>query len=387
MKIERIRIDQAKFDMVDFSKHPTGFSLVYTPGSRKPTSAYAIRIYTDEGVVGQYVGGNSVATAQVNMFGGYLVGKDPLQRELIYNDVKRQLRKFDKMGMGFVDIALWDLAGRAHNASIRTLLGGWKTRLPAYASTAAGDRNGGLDSPEAYADFAVACKELGYRGYKLHVWDTYDVPEVVRTIAKVREAVGPDMDLMLDPGCKLETFAHAVQVGRACDDANFLWLEDPYKDTGISIFGHKRLRELIRTPLLQTEHVRGLEQHMDFAIGGGTDFMRADAEYDGGITGALKIAHATEALGLDVELHTPGPAQRQLMASLRNTNYYEMSFVHPKSSEIGRSQLIYADGYRDGLTAIDADGCVPVPEGVGLGVEYDWDAIEAHTVDTVEFTR
>ncbi|MFD3484685.1 enolase C-terminal domain-like protein [Streptomyces sp. NPDC058665] len=386
MKIERIRIDKAKFDMLDFSKHPTGFSLVYTPGSRKPTSAYAIRIYTDEGAVGQYVGGNSVATAQVKMFGDYLVGKDPLQRELIYNDVKRQLRKFDKMGMGFVDIALWDLAGRVHNASVRTLLGGWKTRLPAYASTAAGDRNGGLDSPEAYADFAVACKELGYRAYKLHVWDTYEVPEVVRTIAKVREAVGPDMDLMLDPGCKLETFAHAVQVGRACDDANFLWLEDPYKDTGISIFGHKRLRELIRTPLLQTEHVRGLEQHMDFAIGGGTDFMRADAEYDGGITGALKIAHATEALGLDVELHTPGPAQRQLMASLRNTNYYEMSFVHPKSSEIGRSQLIYADDYRDGLTAIGADGCVPVPEGVGLGVEYDWDTIETHTVETVEFT-
>ncbi|OLL73195.1 enolase C-terminal domain-like protein [Pseudonocardia sp. Ae150A_Ps1] len=386
MKIERIRIDKAKFDMVDFAKHPTGFSLVYEPGSRKPTSAYAIRIYTDDGVVGGYVGGNSVAVAQVAMFGDYLIGKDPLQRELIYNDVKRQLRKFDKMGMGFVDIALWDLAGRAHGASIRTLLGGWKTRVPAYASTAAGDRNGGLDSPAAYADFAVQCKELGYKAYKLHVWDVYEVSEVVETIARVREAVGPDMDLMLDPGCKLETFAHAVQVGRACDEANFLWLEDPYKDTGISIFGHKRLRELIRTPLLQTEHVRGLEQHVDFVVGGGTDFVRADAEYDGGITGALKIAHATEGLGLDVELHTPpGPAQRQLMASLRNTNYYEMSFVHPKSSEIGRSQLVYADDYRDGLAAVDADGCVPVPEGHGLGVTYDWERIEAHTVETVEY--
>ncbi|ANY09741.1 mandelate racemase [Pseudonocardia sp. HH130630-07] len=371
--------------MVDFAKHPTGFSLVYEPGSRKPTSAYAIRIYTDDGVVGGYVGGNSVAVAQVAMFGDYLIGKDPLQRELIYNDVKRQLRKFDKMGMGFVDIALWDLAGRTHGASIRTLLGGWKTRVPAYASTAAGDRNGGLDSPGAYADFAVQCKELGYRAYKLHVWDVYEVSEVVETIQRVRAAVGPDMDLMLDPGCKLETFAHAVQVGRACDEANFLWLEDPYKDTGISIFGHKRLRELIRTPLLQTEHVRGLEQHVDFVVGGGTDFVRADAEYDGGITGALKIAHATEGLGLDVELHTPGPAQRQLMASLRNTNYYEMSFVHPKSSEIGRSQLVYADDYRDGLAAVDADGCVPVPDGPGLGVEYDWDRIEAHTVETVEY--
>ncbi|QUH03640.1 mandelate racemase [Saccharopolyspora erythraea] len=385
MKIERVRVDRAKFEMKDFAKHPTGFSLVYEPGSRKEVSAYAVRIFTDDGVVGEYVGGNSVAAAQVSMFGKYLVGKNPFERERIYNDVKRQLRKFDKMGMGLIDIALWDLAGRAFGVPIRTLLGGWKTKLPAYASTAAGDRSGGLDSAKAYADFAVRCKELGYRAYKLHVWDDYEVAEVVRTIAAVRDAVGPEMDLMLDPGCKLETFAHAVQVGRACDDANYLWLEDPYKDTGISIHGHRRLRELIRTPLLQTEHVRGLEQHTDFVIGGGTDFVRADAEYDGGITGALKIAHATEGFGLDVELHTPGPAQRQLMASIRNTNYYEMSFVHPKSSEIGRSQLVYADDYRDGLTAIDADGCVPVPEGPGVGVSYDWDAIAAHTVDTAEF--
>ncbi|PRX99703.1 enolase C-terminal domain-like protein [Allonocardiopsis opalescens] len=385
MRIERVRIDRAKFEMKDFTKHPTGFSLVYEPGSRKPVSAYAVRVYTDEGVVGEYVGGNSVAAAQLNMFGDYLIGKDPFQRELLYNDIKRQLRKFDKMGMGLIDIPLWDLAGRAFNVPVRTLLGGWKTRLPAYASTAAGDRSGGLDSPEAYADFAVRCKEIGYRAYKLHVWDDYTVPEVVRTIAAVREAVGPDMDLMLDPGSKLETFAHAVQIGRACDEAGYLWLEDPYKDTGISIEGHRRLRRLIRTPLLQTEHVRGLEAHVDFIAGGGTDFVRADAEYDGGITGALKIAHAAEGFGLDVELHTPGPAQRQLMASIRNTNYYEMSFVHPKSTEIGRSRLVYADDYRDGLTAVDADGCVPVPEGPGLGVAYDWDAIGAHTVETREF--
>ena len=63
---------------------------------------------------------------------------------------------------------------------------------------------------------------------------------------------------------------------------------------------------MIRTPLLITEHVRGLEAKADFVINGGTDMLQVDPEYDLGITGALKIAHLAEALGLDVEIHACG---------------------------------------------------------------------------------
>src|SRR5690606_36001541 len=198
------------------------------------------------------------------------------------------------------------LAGKAHNASVTQLLGGWKTRLPAYASTMSGDRNGGLDTPEAFADFAVQCRQMGYKGYKLHVWDDYSIREMVKTIQAVRKAVGDDMHLMLDPACKFNTMAEALEVGRACDEANYMWYEDPYRDGGISAFSHKMLREKIKTPMCQTEHIRGLKGHVDFVLSGGTDLLRADAEYDGGITGALKIAHAAERFGMDVELHGPG---------------------------------------------------------------------------------
>ncbi len=58
--------------------------------------------------------------------------------------------------------------------------------------------------------------------------------------------------------------------------------------------------------------------------------MRADADYDGGITGLMKIAHAAEGFGLDCEIHAPGPAHRHCMAALRNTNYYELGLVHPQ---------------------------------------------------------
>ncbi len=106
--------------------------------------------------------------------------------------------------------------------------------------------------------------------------------------------------------------------------------------------------------------------------------MRIDCDYDCGLTGGLKIAHAAEGFGLDAEIHAPGPASRHLMASIRNTNYYELGLVHPKMVET--SPPVFID-YSDALDAIDADGCVPVPQGPGLGVALDWDYIDRHTVD------
>jgi L-alanine-DL-glutamate epimerase-like enolase superfamily enzyme len=95
--------------------------------------------------------------------------------------------------------------------------------------------------------------------------------------------------------------------------------------------------------------------------------------YDG-ITGTMKIAHAAEGLGLDIEYHGCGPATRHVMAATRNSNYYEMVWVHP---QIPRMNVpLYADGYADELRAVDKDGCVTVPTGPGLGVQYDWPWIE-----------
>ena len=138
----------------------------------------------------------------------------------------------------------------------------------------------------------------------------------------MRKVVGDDMALMLDPACELRTFADALYVGRACDEANYFWLEDPYRDSGVSAFGHRKLREMLKTPILQTEHIRGVEPKADFLIAGGTDFLRSDPEYDLGITGCMKIHHLAESLGVDGEVHACGPAHRHLIAISRNSNYY-----------------------------------------------------------------
>lgn len=313
----------------------------------------------------------------------HLPGRDAYERELIYNEFKRALRQYDHMGHGFLDIALWDLVGKATGLSVSALLGGWRKRLPAYASTTHGDRNGGLSPPQAYVEFAEHCYGLGYRAFKMHGWYEGDVEEEIETILKLGETFRGRMALMLDPACHLRTFSDAVRIGRACDEAGFRWLEDPFRDAGTSAFAHKKLRGLIRTPVLQTEHVRGVEPKADFILAGGTDLLRSDPEYDLGITGAVKIGHLAEALGIDVEIHASGPAHRYLMAATRNTGFYEVALVGP----CARNPLppCYADGYSDDLEAVGRDGCFPVPAGPGLGVVYDWDWIKLHRTALHEF--
>ena len=163
---------------------------------------------------------------------------------------------------------------------------------------------------------------------------------------------------------------------RACDEANFFWLEDPYRDSGVSAFGHQKLRSMIKTPLLQTEHIRGVEPKADFLIAGGTDFLRSDPEYDMGLTGGQKIHHLAEGFGVDVEVHACGPAHRHLMAASRNSNFYEVALVGPDCPNAVAP--VYQCGYSDQLDCVDNDGMVDVPDAPGLGVQYDWGFITSH---------
>ena len=245
-----------------------------------------------------------------------LIGEDPLEAVALYDRVYHSSFYHGRRGtliqaLSGVDIALWDLIGRMSGVSVKTMLGGYRDRLPTYASTYHGQESaGGLNSPEVFADYALACKQAGFHGFKIHGWNNGDVARELRNVRLVRERVGDDWRLMLDPACQLRTWMDALTVGRACDEAGFFWYEDPYRDAAVSAFGHKRLREQLKTPLLISEHVRGLEQKTSFLIQGGCDMIHADPEYDMGITGCMKIAHLGEALGLDVQIHAAGPAQR-----------------------------------------------------------------------------
>jgi L-alanine-DL-glutamate epimerase-like enolase superfamily enzyme len=384
-KITKLEIHEYEYTLENIGRDYNGFNLVYEPGSRAVLHGKILCIHTDAGLTGEYAGGSDAEYSTLRGFVHYLIGKSALERERIYTDVRRALRQVARIGFAPIDIALWDIAGKLYNAPIHKLLGGYKTSVPCQASTYHGDHQpGGLSSPEAFADFAEQCLEMGYPAFKIHGWGRAPIRQEMACVHAVGKRVGDKMDLMLDPACEYITFGDAVKVGWACDEQRFFWYEDPYRDGGTSQFAHRKLRQLIRTPLLQTEHVRSLEPHIDFAIADATDYVRGDVGYDG-ITGVMKLAHACEALGLDIEFHGPGPAQRQCMAAVRNTNYYEMGLLHPKAPASHCADL-FTDDYRDTLDAIDSQGHVPIPQGPGLGVPINWDWVNRHKTGFVEFS-
>lgn len=383
-KIERIELTLFDVKIDDMSADPSGFGISYTPGHSSIQTRLAIRIYGDTGVVGEYVPGRGrarVIQSASAALGQMMIGKPALQRVKNYTSLRRLTKHVGEVGIGGLDIALWDLAGKHHGAPVYELLGGHRTKLPAYASTIHGDRTkDGLSTPEAYADFAEQCLEMGYTGFKMHGWNEGDVREESAMIEAVAKRVGGRMRIMYDASCHLATLTDAIEVGRVCDDNGLYWYEDPYADGGLSIHGHQMLKKAVRTPIMISEHVRNLETATDMMVAGATDFARADPDYDGGITGCHKLANAAEGLGMDVEVHSCGPAMRHLMAACRNANYYEVNLVHPKCANAW-SLPIYESGYSDQLDCIDANGDVAVPEGPGLGMEYDWAAIEKAAVD------
>ncbi len=377
LTITAIELHEFEREVRDFGTLET--REVYEPGTLHRRKSHAFKVHTTAGITGEYVSTFTVIEpAAMDGIAALVLGQNALERERIYNEVKRILRHVGRMGIAPVDIALWDIAGKAYGVPIYELLGGSPKALRVYASTAFGDCHGGLDSPEAFAEYAERCLHRGYRGVKIHPWWQAPIEQEIALVTAVGKRVGGKMDLMLDPCNAYPTFGDALKVGRACDDAGFFWLEDPLADGGLSHFAHRRLRQMIKTPLLQGEHVRGLEERINVVLAEATDFVRGDVRLDG-ITGTMKLAHAAESLGMDVEIHLGDPATRQCLAAIRNSNYYEWGLVHPKIER--HSDPLYLDGYIDGdFDGIDDQGCVAVPTKPGLGVVYNWEFIAKRTV-------
>jgi L-alanine-DL-glutamate epimerase-like enolase superfamily enzyme len=371
-RIARIEIESFTWDVKGLTH---GRAFHYDPDSTLTRGASGIRIYADNGVVGEYAGWGVSPDAVAGAAERYL-GKNPLDRERAYQSMK------GSPAVAVYDIALWDLAGKMTGLPIHALIGTYRIKVPAYASTIDGAVRGPLSTPESYADFAEQCLDMGYRGFKIHPMAWPDVRTHIDAVLAIGRRVGDKMDMMLDSYCLYETFADALKVGWACDEAGFFWYEDPYSDGGVTPFSHARLRELIKTPLLQGEKVKTIEQRMDLILQKATDFVRGDVRTHG-LTGTLKLAHAAESVGIDIEPHTAGPEELHFMAAVKNANYYEVVWVHPNVEDF--NPPIYKNMNVTRLDCIDGEGMVGVPDGPGLGVEYDWDYISKHSTGKIEY--
>ena len=324
-----------------------------------------LRLVTDQGLEGHAFLGSAANAATTDGQGlishlkPMVTGRDPMQREAIVADLWKRQRVAGVRAIGAVDVALWDLVGKAMGQPIHRLLGTFRDSVPAYASSAV------LPSAAAYAEQAVEFKEHGWAAYKIHPPTRWR--DDIKVCEAVRRAVG-DYTIMLDSTWAYD-FPAALRVGRAVEEMDYYWYEDPLADQ--DVYNYVKLKQHLSIPILATEYpVTGLDSYQPWIMLQATDYLRGDVAVKGGITTLVKAAHLAEAFRMNYEVHHGGNslnnvANLHVIASIRNTEFFEV-LLPDGAQKYGLEQDI----------VVGRDGMVHVPNGPGLGAAIDFALIE-----------
>jgi len=324
-----------------------------------------LRLVTDQGLEGHAFLGSAANAATTDGQGlishlkPMVMGRDPMHREAIVADLWKRQRVAGVRAIGAVDVALWDLVGKAMGQPIHRLLGTFRESVPAYASSAV------LPSASAYAEQAVEFKEYGWAAYKIHPPTRWR--DDIKVCEAVRKAVG-DYTIMLDSTWAYD-FPTALRVGRAVEEMEYYWYEDPLADQ--DVYNYVKLKQQLSIPILATEYpVTGLDSYQPWIMLQATDYLRGDVAVKGGITTLVKAAHLAEAFRMNYEVHHGGNslnnvANLHVIASIRNTEFFEV-LLPDGAQKYGLEQDI----------VVGRDGLVHVPNGPGLGAAIDFKLIE-----------
>ena len=339
-------------------------------GGQQEVSLVTVR--TDEGVEGHATaraqGGTSgapLAEYIVRTAKPLVLGENPLDRERIWRKLfaLEHAQYAPIFVTSAIDVALWDIAGQVMGQPIFRVLGGYRERLPAYASS------GFYGSVEEYLADARRAVAKGFRAYKVHPFRQPD--RDVELCQALRTEVGPDIALMLDATAGYNR-RDALRVGRELERLEFAWFEEP-----LSHYDYEGNREL-RTALDIT--VVGAETASGSAFSGATyiaqgafDMILGDVYWKMGITGLMKIARACEVMHVDLASHHAASplmnfANLHCLCAIPNVDYVEV-LVPESEHNFGLKRYL----------EVEPDGCVAVPTAPGLGVEIDWEYVEAHT--------
>lgn len=348
--------------------------------------ACLVRIHTDEGVTG--VGECMVrlapeATAAiVAELGEVLVGHDPLDTmvawELMFSVMvnRGHLKGFFMEAMSGVDIALWDLKGKALDKPIYQLLGGkQRPKLWAYASSL---RLRGLETTIAEAKEFVA---RGYQGMKLKVGtDRNRYQKDLELAEAVRDAVGPDIYLSADANCGFERPA-AMALGRGLEKLNFAWFEEPLAPDDWE--GYAQMARSLDMPIAGGETEFSRFGFRELFTRGALDIVQPNIGRSGGFTECMRIAALAEAFHIPYAPHTGSctavcmAAELHISAALPNFLIYE----HMQSdwSKQAANPLRHDVVQRD--AEVFKDGYLELPLGPGLGIELNEDIVERYRTD------
>jgi L-alanine-DL-glutamate epimerase-like enolase superfamily enzyme len=354
-----------------------------------------VKVTTDEGLVG-WSDCETMAAAAVACIRGpgmgvlgfrslrdLLVGEDPLDAEALWHRLYIGTSYYGRRGVALhcisaIDNCLWSIRAQAAGASLGELLGPRKVdRVRAYASTLF------RETPNAMFDAAKSYVERGFKAVKFG-WGVFgeDPARDVELVAAARAALGPDRDLMIDPGWyatgwkgpwRLRTLDENIALCQRLAPFRVRWIED---------FIHPELfddyaavRRASSAPLAAGEQLGTIWDFERLIRGGCVDVVQPDLTRCGGLTVARQVARLADEAGIDLVPHS-------WLTDLLTAYSLHLvgSLSRPLLVEFNVSQSSLTRGVCGGALSLNADGTVSIPRGVGLGVEVDEEFVEARRV-------
>ncbi|HTX13381.1 MAG TPA: mandelate racemase/muconate lactonizing enzyme family protein [Solirubrobacteraceae bacterium] len=336
------------------------------PGERPAVDSLLVKVTTDQGLEGwgEALGFGAAAVTQRaidDLIAPLCVGRNASRIASLMLDVQKELQVFGRGGLvthalSAVDIALWDIAGKAAGAPLHCLLGGGATHLASYASLEA------YDDPTVVRDRVRRVLEDGFNSLKLHERQ----PVAIRA---AREAAGPGVDIMVDVNCAW-TVSQVRGLAPELRDFRLKWLEEPVWPPE-NYEGLAELRATEEIPIAAGENVSTLMDFDRLLSAGSVDFVQPSPAKMGGVTELCKVFPVAALHNVTVMPHSfyDGPgllAAIQVMAALGDVD--------------GMIEWRYFDLeariYGDALSP--EGGRIEVPQGPGLGIDPDPEVIRAY---------
>ena len=346
------------------------FSAAWDPEPRTHLDATLTIVTADDGTAG-YASGNALPDREV--LERHLRGLEATQTEAV-NDVCRTV-DFHGSRPWTCEVAVWDLVGRAAGEPLWRLLGGRNDALVAYAST--GER---VPRDERVRR-CQALRDAGWRAVKLRL-GSRDLHAEIETVAAVRDAVGPDMAIMVDanqgwrmPGDRTPAWdvPTAAAFAGALEPLGVNWLEEPLPCGDVE--GYAALRRLTGIRIAAGEMVRTEHEARDLIVRGSVDVIQCDAVLTGEFEGCRRLSALADAHGRSWSPHTWSHghgllANLHLALAVSACPFLEVPYDPPAWTPERR------DFPLPDPVQVKPDGTLAAPPGAGLGADPDLDALE-----------
>ena len=369
MRIAEIRAYPTSFAIAPANRVALGI------GTAVKRDAVLVKVTTDDGLVGwgeAHHGRAHTAVAKLidTTLRQLVVGMDAHDVTGIWERMYRYQLASHGMGAGAclamsgIDMALWDIRGKALALPLYQLLGGARKAIPAYA----GGVSLGYQPPEALVEEAAKCLAQGYKAVKLRVGDS--VASDVARLRAVRRAF-PEIEILTDAniGYVLEDVRRVMP---AMDELAIGWLEEPFPAHDYR--SYREAKSCGRTPLAAGENHYTRFEFNRLIEDGAITFLQPDLSKSGGFTECLRIAALASAWKLPVHPHSSmtgvnHAASLHFLAAIDNGGYFE--------ADVSKANL-FRDELVDNPAAVDRDGHVWPPARPGLGVEVNEEFLLKH---------